>query len=215
MHDEILDIVDENGHIQGAAARAEVHAMGLWHRTVHIWVFAPAIAGGSVLLQKRSRTKDIAPGLLDVSVGGHIDRGEAPEQAAARELGEELGIHVAGSRLFPLGVRQASHRYQNATDNEIQTLFGILDDRPLTGFALRKSEIEAILHVPAREGVELFAGERAALTLEAGEVGSDGAIRFKPCAITETDFVPSLDNYFARAFAAASRLQRGEAHVLI
>lgn len=47
---------------------------------------------GEVYLQKRPEWKDIQPGKWDTAVGGHIDYGEAPEQALRREVGEELGI---------------------------------------------------------------------------------------------------------------------------
>ena len=44
-----------------------------------------------VLLQKRSQQVH-KPGLLDMSVGGHVDSGETYAEAAVRELTEELGI---------------------------------------------------------------------------------------------------------------------------
>jgi isopentenyldiphosphate isomerase len=47
---------------------------------------------GRVFLQKRSRKKDVAPGLWDSSCSGHLHSGEAYDAAAVRELGEELGL---------------------------------------------------------------------------------------------------------------------------
>jgi len=55
---------------------------------------------GRLLLQKRSRKKDLGPGLWDVSVGGHVRPGEGDEEAARRETREELGIEASG--LVPL-----------------------------------------------------------------------------------------------------------------
>jgi mutator protein MutT len=49
--------------------------------------------GRSVLLAKRSMRKDAWPGVWDF-VGGHIEAGEAPEQALVREVREELGVGV-------------------------------------------------------------------------------------------------------------------------
>jgi len=88
--EEQVEVVNEKGEVIGLAPRAEVHSNpSLMHRVVHVLVFDP---GGRLLLQKRSLTKDVAPGKWDTSVGGHVGIGEALALAAARETEEELGI---------------------------------------------------------------------------------------------------------------------------
>jgi isopentenyl-diphosphate delta-isomerase type 1 len=85
-----LEIVDEEGHVIGLAERSELHRNpGLIHRVVHVLLFNN---NGSLLLQKRSTRKDVAPGKWDTSVGGHISPGEDALAAARREMEEELGI---------------------------------------------------------------------------------------------------------------------------
>jgi 16S rRNA (adenine1518-N6/adenine1519-N6)-dimethyltransferase len=86
---EIFDIVDADDQVTGTATRAEVHALRLIHRAVHVFVFNKR---GDLLLQKRSLLKDMCPGLWDSSVSGHLDSGEFYEAAAVRELEEEMGI---------------------------------------------------------------------------------------------------------------------------
>jgi isopentenyldiphosphate isomerase len=55
---ELLEVLDEAGEPTGARkARAEVHRDGDWHRAFHLWVMHP---DGHVLLQRRSRAKDLA-----------------------------------------------------------------------------------------------------------------------------------------------------------
>jgi 16S rRNA (adenine1518-N6/adenine1519-N6)-dimethyltransferase len=88
-NDEIFDIVDKNDIPTGTATRAEVHAKNLIHRAVHVFVLN---RNGDLYLQKRSRLKDMNPGVWDSSVSGHLDAGEDYLQAAVRELGEEIGI---------------------------------------------------------------------------------------------------------------------------
>jgi isopentenyl-diphosphate delta-isomerase type 1 len=87
--DEYFDIVDARDEVLGRALRREVHARGLWHRAVHVFVTDGA---GRIFLQKRSMRKDLSPGCWDASCTGHVDSGEAYDTAAVRELGEELGL---------------------------------------------------------------------------------------------------------------------------
>jgi isopentenyl-diphosphate delta-isomerase type 1 len=89
MEDELLNEVDENDAVIGPRTRGELHRLGLRHRAVHILVFN---AQGDLFLQKRSANKDINPNLWDTSAAGHVDRGESYDEAARRELMEELGI---------------------------------------------------------------------------------------------------------------------------
>lgn len=87
--EELLPVVDEGDRVIGTAPRRRVHLEGLRHRAVHIVV---CDGRGRVLLQHRSPRKDSFPGWWDISVGGHVDPGEQYDEAARRELAEELGI---------------------------------------------------------------------------------------------------------------------------
>lgn len=86
---EIFDVVDAQDQVIGQSTRAEVHAQGLRHRAVHIFVFNKR---KDLLLQLRSRWKDKHPGVWDSSAAGHLDAGEEYAPCAVRELQEELGI---------------------------------------------------------------------------------------------------------------------------
>ncbi len=90
MHKEFLDIVTEKGETIRTLPRSEIHGNpSLIHRVVHVLVFN---GKSELLLQKRSMTKDVAPGKWDTSVGGHVNSGESLEEAVSRETEEELGI---------------------------------------------------------------------------------------------------------------------------
>lgn len=92
---EIFPIVDENGHTIGTAPRHVCHdgKSFLLHPVVHLHVLNTR---GELYLQKRSMSKDIQPGKWDTSVGGHVNPGEAVEDAVIREAFEELGLKVTG-----------------------------------------------------------------------------------------------------------------------
>ena len=83
-------IVDENNNEVGTAARTDAVQQGLWHRIVVVLVFN---SKGEMYIQQRSHNAPSSPGLWDHSAAGHVDAGENPEQAARRELREELGIN--------------------------------------------------------------------------------------------------------------------------
>ena len=107
MNDEYFDLIDDDtGAVIGRATRRECHGdPKLIHRSVRVIVYHPD--GRSLLLQKRSAAKDIFPGRWDMAVGGHVDSGETPDEAAVREMGEELGIppEVPLEKRFSLKVR--------------------------------------------------------------------------------------------------------------
>ena len=86
---EMFDVVDERDEVTGQAERGKVHAEGLLHRAVHMFVFNKA---GELYLSLRSHLKDTHPGRWGSSAAGHLDAGESYADAALRELDEELKI---------------------------------------------------------------------------------------------------------------------------
>ena len=70
-------------------ARGEDVPDGLRRLVVHVCVFNQK---GDMLIQQRQPFKEGWPNLWDVSVGGGVQAGETTQQAARRELMEELGL---------------------------------------------------------------------------------------------------------------------------
>ena len=93
-----IAIVNEDDQIIGSASKQEAWDKGLLHRVVRIMIQNKE---GKVLLQHRTPTKDIFPNCWDNSAAGHVDAGEEYDDAAYRELAEELG--VSGIELHPIG----------------------------------------------------------------------------------------------------------------
>lgn len=87
---ELLDIITKEGLPTGITKnRKEVHKRGDLHGVVHVWVFD---RDKNIILQKRHKNKKMFPDFWDISCAGHIQAGETPEDAAWRELNEELSL---------------------------------------------------------------------------------------------------------------------------
>lgn len=95
---EYFDVVDENDRVIGKATRKECHSNPeLIHRLVYIMVLN---SKSELLLQKRSMKMDLNPGKWTISASGHPASGDTYEEAAKRELLEELGIKKKLKFLF-------------------------------------------------------------------------------------------------------------------
>ncbi len=101
--EDIFDIVDSSDRVVGRAPRSEVHSKGLLHRASHVLMFKGRGDARSILLQRRSETKDSYPGIYTTSCSGHVDSGESYSEAAVREMAEETGLRVDASRLSKIG----------------------------------------------------------------------------------------------------------------
>ena len=87
--EEMFCVVDAHDCVIGAKSREYVHVNNLRHRAIHVLIFN---LRGEIFLQRRSIWKDMHPGRWDSSTSGHVAPGESYEQAAHRELCEEIGI---------------------------------------------------------------------------------------------------------------------------
>lgn len=86
---EILDIVDENDSIVGKNTRHDSYRNKTINRIIFVCI---KNSEWKVLLQKRSSTCWFMPWAWDMSVGWHVSSGQTYEEAAYRELFEEIWI---------------------------------------------------------------------------------------------------------------------------
>jgi isopentenyldiphosphate isomerase len=111
---EPLEIVDEQDQVIGTAERSDIHAQGLLHREVHVFV----TDGTRIALQRRSAGARSWQGYLDATVGGHVELGESYVAAALHEAREELGLVLTEADLIPIEklripARDAYNGYHN------------------------------------------------------------------------------------------------------
>jgi isopentenyldiphosphate isomerase len=89
MTEEMIDIVNEKDEVVGVVPRTELSRKNQRFRAVRILVSDKA---GNLLVQKRSKNKDIYPEMWEIGVAGTVASGENYETAASRELKEEVGL---------------------------------------------------------------------------------------------------------------------------
>jgi isopentenyl-diphosphate delta-isomerase type 1 len=136
MVDELLDIVNEENTVVGQEWRSIVHRRGLWHRGVDVFLFTRE---GKLLVQQRSKDRDVFPSALDSSVAEHLKAGEDYLRAAIRGLKEELGIE--GIALRPVVEFRMS---DDRNDNEFCRLYEGIVEPAAVHFDQR--EVERIVY---------------------------------------------------------------------
>jgi len=151
--DEQLELLDADGLPLGRGkGRAQVHADGDWHRAFHLWVVRE---GRLVLLQRRSRYKDLEAGKLDVTVGGHVRVGETLVDVV-REAEEEIGLVVRPGQLTFLGSARSVRSYRAGLDREVQDVYAVRDERPLEEYVLACDEVDVLYEVPIDRALDLY-----------------------------------------------------------
>ena len=113
--EEQLEVINEKGEVIRIALRSEIHGNpSFMHKVVHVLVFNKR---GELLMQKRSLSKDVAPGKWDTSVGGHVGVGEELILSAKREMEEELGVSDGGIEYL------YSYIHSNPYETELVTTY--------------------------------------------------------------------------------------------
>ncbi|MFF2012943.1 NUDIX hydrolase [Streptomyces sp. NPDC058195] len=100
---ELVEHVDEHDRVLRIVERDEAVRENWPHR------IAATICrdhGGRILVLRRSETLSRFPGSYDAMVGGAVDVGESYEEAAVRELAEELGVRAPVRFLFKIFYRE-------------------------------------------------------------------------------------------------------------
>jgi len=120
--EEVGVLVDDDDRVIGTAPRGEIRTRNLPHRGVAIIVRNP---GGDIYVHRRTPAKDVFPDMYDMVVGGMVSAGESYEEAARRELAEEVGIEgVEPSFLL-------KHRYRGDKNNAWISFYEVVWPGPI------------------------------------------------------------------------------------
>jgi isopentenyldiphosphate isomerase len=87
-----IPIVDEQDEVVGTALRSEMRAKNLLHRCTAVIVLSTD--EDRLLVHQRSATKSFWPLWWDIAAGGVVEVDENLDDAAERELAEELGVDI-------------------------------------------------------------------------------------------------------------------------
>ncbi len=138
--DELIDVLDTYGNKTGETVLKSVaHQQGIFHKTIHVWFYTK---NGQILLQQRGKDKKTFPLLWDVSVAGHVGAGELIEEAALREVEEEIGLSIKESDLKKIGVFKSIQKHSDdLLDYEFQHTFIAELKVSLAQLTKQKSEV--------------------------------------------------------------------------
>lgn len=108
---ELIKIVDANGNFTGEIMdKKEAHDKNLLHNEIAVFIINN---NKQVLLQKRSATKRFNPNKWGLCAG-HVQADESLEEAALREIKEEVGINVNENDLLVLREKEINLKDTNS-----------------------------------------------------------------------------------------------------
>ncbi|HIQ93781.1 TPA: NUDIX domain-containing protein [Candidatus Ventrenecus stercoripullorum] len=157
---EYLDIYDENGKFLGTEERGVVHSKGLWHKTVHCWLYD---RDGNVFFQRRSDR-----GTLYTTSSGHLSAGESVTEAFQREIKEEIGLDIDASDATKVGVVpfQMDRVKEDGSifkDRAFANVYVDLYEGNYEDFQMDENEVSGIVIVSAKDALDLFQKESGSI----------------------------------------------------
>lgn len=146
MADELIDLFDENNNpLNKQAMKSQAHKKGFWHRAGHVWIYN---SKKELLLQLRTKDKEMHPNEWDISAAGHIRAGETPIQGALREVQEELGLKIFETDLNFVATKKVESQFKNINNKEFYYIYTLQYNGPLSNLKLQKEEVEKIEFQP-------------------------------------------------------------------
>ena len=177
---EKLDIYNENGEFIGTEERKIVHEKGLWHKTVHCWLYDKE---GNVFFQKRNDR-----GTLYTTASGHISAGESITEAFQREIKEEIGLTIDANdatlvNVVPFKMDRVNEDGSIFKDRAFANVYVDLYEGNYQDFTMDPNEVTAIVIVNAKEALELFQKENG--TIEGKEITLENEMIKRPIDFKE------------------------------
>ena len=142
---ELIEIVDKDGNFTGEVVDKEyAHDHNLLHNEVGIFIINDK---GETLLQKRSANKRFNANKWAICAG-HVDAYESIEDAAIREVKEEIGLDIPKDKLF---------KYDNPefvirdTNSHLTHYFYVKTNKKKSEFIIQEEELSEVKWVKIDE----------------------------------------------------------------
>lgn len=125
--------------------RGEKMSQGIYHLVVHVCIFNQK---GEMLIQQRQAFKEGWPNLWDVTMGGSALKGETSQQAAMREVKEELGLDIDLTNCRP----SLTNHFEQGFDD----IYLINQEVDLSKLQLQYEEVQDVKWASQQEILELM-----------------------------------------------------------
>lgn len=149
---EKLDVYDEYMNFVGTEDRDVVHSKGLWHKTVHCWLYDKH---DNIYFQIRKGAQK-----LYTTASGHVMAGETVKDAFHREVWEEIGVSVdiTNAEMVEINAWRLD-KIKNGVpfiDRAFANVYINLIDENFKNFNFDESEVLGVVKVNAKECLDLF-----------------------------------------------------------
>lgn len=149
---EYLDVYNENHEMIGTYPRDEVHEKGMWHNTIHCWLYDN---DGNAYFQVRSDANK-----LYTTASGHVQAGETLKEAFGREVSEEIGIDVLYEKAELLNVvtwkMDKEKNGKLIKDRAFANVYLLKLDNTNLKFDFSNHEVCGLAIINANETLEMF-----------------------------------------------------------
>ena len=163
---ECIDVFDENNNPIGEVKeKIQAHEDGNFHRTAHVWIINDK---NELLLQKRSANKKLWPNMWDVTVGGHVDRGEFGRQALIRETKEELGIEISDEDIKYLVGSTSINEQGDIINKHYNECYLITKNIDVSNIVIQKEEVSEVKYFSREELIKRIDNNYEGLTEKIG-----------------------------------------------
>ena len=150
---ELIDIVDKNGNFTGEVMdKEEAHNKNLLHNEVAIFIINDK---KQILLQKRNANKRFNPNKWGLCAG-HVDSKESLENAALRELREEIGLNLSIRDLKTLSKREFTIGESNSHITYFYYIKSNLDEKD---FIIQTEELSEVKWFDINEVIDMINNE--------------------------------------------------------
>ena len=155
-----LDYYDINGNFLGKECREKVHADGLWHKTVHCWLYDDL---GNVYFQLRAGADN---NKMYTTASGHVDAGETLNQAFAREVKEEIGVdvNIDDAKMVEMVIWRMDKKKSDGTmwrDRAFSHQYINKIDSQTVGFSFDPNEVAGVIKIKARDALGILSKDIA------------------------------------------------------